>query len=152
MFGETTDPNLGHPTAPTVFDQRELLQRLEAAYARRARHEARTKREPALLWEEPGIHGAGRQANLRPTIFGADVVGAKRTVNITPDMLLSSRLNPVARRAAYPVQTYSARLPAPPTAPGILTTRNVAIAAGVVGAAALGWYLWRRSQAHQEKK
>ena len=144
MFGETTDPNLGHPTASTVFDQRELLQRLEAAYARRARRQKREPREPSLLWEEAGHHGERREANLRPTILGA-----QRTVNITPDMLLSPRLNPVAKRAAYPVPAYSGRLPAPPTAPGILTTRNVAIAAGVVGAAALGWYLWRRSQ---EKK
>jgi hypothetical protein len=145
MLGETTDPNLGHPRAPTVFDQRDLMQRLEAAYARRARRQKREPREPSLLWEEAGHHGERREANLRPTILGA-----QRTVNITPDMLLSPRLNPVAKRAAYPVPAYSGRLPAPPTVvPSMLTTRNVAIAAGVVGAAALGWYLWRRSQ---EKK
>jgi hypothetical protein len=147
MFGETTDPNLGHPYAPTVFDQRELLQRLEAAYARRARHEARTKREPSLLWEEPGHHGEGRQARLRPTVLG----GEKVQVKITPEMLLSPRLNPVAKRAAYPKPSPvpAALPPRPEAAPGMLTTRNVAIAAGVIGTAALGWYLWRRSQ---EKK
>jgi hypothetical protein len=152
MFGETTDPNFGAPSAPTVFDQRDLMQRLEAIYARRARRQKREPREPSLLWEEAGHHGERREARLRPTIFGADVVGAKRTVNITPDMLLSPRLNPVAKRAVNPIR-HSSRLPAPPTVvPGMLTQRNVAIAAGVIGAAAIGWYLWRRSQAHQEKK
>ena len=150
MRGETTDPNLGNPTASTVFDQRELLQRLEAARARRAHHASRSAREPSLLWEEAGHHGERRQVNLRrPT-----VLGAQRQVQITPDMLLSPRLHSAAKGILPRAEsTYSTgRLPAAPTAPGILTTRNVAIAAGVVGAAALGWYLWRRSQAHQEKK
>jgi hypothetical protein len=150
MFGETTDPNLGHPHAPTVFDQRELLQRLEAARARRAHHIARSSREPDLLWEEPGLHGAGREINLRnrrPTI-----IGAQRQVQITPDMLLSPRLKSaakgiVAKPAPMPVALPP--VPAPSTMPGILTKRNAVIAAGVIGAAALGWYLWRRSQ---EKK
>ena len=148
MLGETTDPNLGHPYAPTVFDQRELLQRLEAARARRAHHIARSSREPDLLWEEPGLHGAGREVSLRgrrPTILGA-----QRQVQITPDMLLSPRLKSAAKGiVAKPAPMPVALPPRPEAAPGMLTQRNVVIAAGVIGAAALGWYLWRRSQ---EKK
>ena len=147
MLGETTDPNFGHPTAPTVFDQRELLQRLEAARARRAHHIARSSREPALLWEEPGLHGERRQINLRRLT----VLGAQRQVQITPDMLLSSRLSSSAKgvvKSAYDdaAQQTTGRLPIAPAPSNLFTQRNVVIAAGVVGAAALGWYLWRRSQ------
>ena len=124
MFGETTDPNLGHPTAPTVFDQRELLQRLEAARARLARRTARGKQAPSLLWEEAGLHGERREVSLR------------------------GRRSPLVHGRVPRTSLAGTRLPAAPTPHG-LTTRHVVIAAGVVSAVVLGVYLWRRSQ---EKK
>lgn len=64
MAFHTTDPQYVNPFGSTAEDMRNMYARVEAAMSRARGRLAKIPR-PGSYWEEPEIHGSGRQINLR---------------------------------------------------------------------------------------
>jgi hypothetical protein len=87
-FHDTTDPYIANPFAETADDPRELSRKISIALGR-ARKRLSGVREPDLFWEEPGLHGHGRQIDLRRGRVPASQLtrrfpGASGSLNLPP--------------------------------------------------------------------
>jgi len=127
MRGETTDPDIVNQFAATgVADPAELRRQIAAILARGPKPNRKALREPDLYWEEPGLHGSGRQAKLRSTQLASSKIGRGRLPMPAP-----------ARKTTA----------LPPRPRKRMSTGELAVTAGVVvGAGALAWYLWKQRQ------
>lgn len=120
---ETTDPYIANPFADTGVAPTLLRGQIEDAWERIGKAPKRPTFEPQ--WEDPGVHGSGRQASLR----GARLVSSKIGRGRVPSTRSSSALPPM------PVRGMSAG--------------KVVLVAGVaaVVAGGLAYYLWKRRPA-----
>jgi hypothetical protein len=118
-YAETTNPDLANPFATTgSASPAEIRRQAEAVWSRLAKKHKRSQiREPDLYWEEPGLHGRGREYSLR----GKEEIGT-----------VTGRWSRKALRLP----------PVPHNRVG--TTETVLLVGLVVGAAGLAWYLWQR--------
>lgn len=117
----TTAPDPASPFGSTQISHSKLRRRIEAAF-RKPRKPVRYERQ----WEDPGVHGHGRQVHLR---------GSK-----TPQIIGEAR----GSERRIPRRVGDTRVFGLPPAPkGSLL--EVAIVLGVVaGAGAVALYAWRR--------
>ena len=123
-MASTTEPYIVNPFSdtPTADDPRELAKQIYLALGR-ARN--RPPREP--LWEEPGLHGNGRQVNLRRGRVPAAQLQTSRYPGASGRLPTSNILPPLPRR----------KMPAGQTA---------AIVIG--GVAAVGLFVWWMKKRH----
>jgi hypothetical protein len=113
------------PWAATGVAPAQLRAQIEAAFAR-AKPRRAVPREPDLFWEEPGLHGSGRQASLRSSRLASSKVGRGRLV--------------------LPARSSSALPPMPARG---RSAGEVVLIASVAAAVAggLAYYLWKRKPA-----
>jgi len=117
MWHETTNPDLVNPFSETLDDPKELYEKINAAFKK-----PRTPVHYEPQWEDPGVHGSGRQAQLRSSKIGR------------------GRLPMPVRRASS--------MALPPRPSRSMSTGELAVTAGVVvGAGALAWYLLKKPAA-----
>lgn len=114
-----TAPEMVSPFADT--DPRAISYEQVAAILERAHKRREAIPEPRAYWEEPGHHGSGREVHLRPRRRSIDNDVTGQWVRVP--MLL------------------------PPMPEQHSNVGAVLLVGGlVVGAGALGWYLWKRHQ------
>ena len=122
-FGETTNPDAANPFAATQAAPAQLRAQIESAWARIGKAPKRPAYEPQ--WEDPGVHGSGRQARLRSSRAASSAIGRGRLAL------------PARARAVLP----------PMPVRGMSAGKAVLIAGAVLGAGALAYYLWKRRPA-----
>ena len=122
MWHETTDPDIVNQFAATSVAPADLQKQIAVALERVRKHPLRKAlREPRMYWEEPGLHGEKREANLRPAP--------------------SSAVNKLAQRRLSREELS----PLPPHHVRRFSTQEKMLAAGaIVGVSAFAWWMWKR--------
>jgi hypothetical protein len=119
MYAETTNPDFVNPFSETLDDPKELYKKIEAVLKK--------PRKPVYYepqWEDPGLHGSGRQAKLRSSKIGR----GRLPMPAQP-----------ARRASS--------MALPPMPAKHMSTGELVMVGGVVlGVGALAWHLWKQRQ------
>jgi hypothetical protein len=128
MRGQTTDPDIVNQFAATgVADPAELRKQIADILARGPKPNRKALREPDLYWEEPGLHGSGRQAKLRSPQLASSKIARGR-------LPMSAPARKTTALPPHPVRRTS--------------TGELAVVGGVIlGAGALAWWLTRKPAA-----
>lgn len=118
MRAETTDPDIGRAVTSFPIDYAEMQKKIAAAFERRGKRAPQIySYEPA--WEDPELHGAGREVQLRGRGFEGGATDKRQRAPLRLPPMPSQRL---------------------------AVEETALIAGAVVGAGALAWWLWKRRQ------